>query len=69
MKTLSRVAALLLAAVLALSCVSALAEGYSIPKNVLYRSGLSHAKIYAQVINPFSLKQSINGFDLDTGRT
>ena len=43
--------------------------GYSIPKNVLYRSGLSHAKIYAQVINPFSLKQSINGFDLDTGRT
>ena len=34
MKTLSRVAALLLAAVLALSCVSALAEGYSIPKNV-----------------------------------
>ncbi len=43
--------------------------GYNLPKNLLYRSGLSHVKVYAQVINPFSLKQSISGFDLDTGRT
>lgn len=43
--------------------------GYSLPKQVLNRVGFSHAKVYAQVINPFSLMQSIEGFDLDTGRT
>ena len=43
--------------------------GYSLPKQLLNQVSLSHAKIYAQVINPFSLKQSVNGFDLDTGRT
>ena len=43
--------------------------GYNVPKNIIKRTGLSHAKAYAQVINPFSLKQSVNGFDLDTGRT
>ena len=43
--------------------------GYSLPKSVLRSATLSHAKIYAQIINPFSLKQSVNGFDLDTGRT
>ena len=43
--------------------------GYNFPKNLINRSGLSHAKIYAQVINPFSIHQSINGFDLDTGKT
>jgi TonB-linked SusC/RagA family outer membrane protein len=43
--------------------------GYNLPKTLLKPATLSHAKIYAQVINPFSLKQSVNGFDLDTGRT
>ncbi|MBQ9215168.1 MAG: TonB-dependent receptor [Prevotella sp.] len=43
--------------------------GYNLPKNIINRAALSHAKVYAQVINPFSLKQSINGFDLDTGKT
>ncbi len=43
--------------------------GYNLPKSLLSKATLSHAKIYAQVINPFSLKQSIDGFDLDTGRT
>ena len=43
--------------------------GYNFPKNLLNRSGLSHAKVYAQVVNPFSIHQSIDGFDLDTGNT
>ena len=43
--------------------------GYNVPRNIIKRTGLSHAKAYAQVINPLSLKQSVNGFDLDTGRT
>lgn len=43
--------------------------GYNFPKNMIYRAGLTHLKAYAQVINPFSLKQSIKGFDLDTGKT
>ena len=43
--------------------------GYNLPKSLLNSATLSHAKIYAQVINPFSLKQSVDGFDLDTGRT
>lgn len=43
--------------------------GYNLPKNILKAATLSHAKVYAQVINPFSLKQSIDGFDLDTGKT
>ena len=43
--------------------------GYNFPKSLLKPATLSHAKVYAQVINPFSIHQSINGFDLDTGRT
>ena len=43
--------------------------GYNLPKNILKACTMSHAKVYAQVVNPFSLKQSINGFDLDTGKT
>ena len=43
--------------------------GYNLPKNIIKPIGLTHVKAYAQVINPFSLKQSIDGFDLDTGRT
>ncbi len=43
--------------------------GYNFPKNIIHKAGFNHLKAYAQVINPFSLKQSIHGFDLDTGRT
>ena len=43
--------------------------GYNFPKSLLKPATLSHAKVYAQVINPFSIHQSIDGFDLDTGRT
>jgi len=43
--------------------------GYNLPKHILKAATLSHAKVYAQVINPFSLKQSIDGYDLDTRRT
>ena len=43
--------------------------GYNLPKNIINRAGLTHAKVYAQAVNPFSLKQSVEGFDLDTGRT
>ena len=43
--------------------------GYNFPKIIIHKAGFNHLKAYAQVINPFSLKQSIHGFDLDTGRT
>jgi hypothetical protein len=43
--------------------------GYNLPKNIINRVGMSHVKVYAQAINPFSLKQSVEGYDLDTGRT
>jgi len=43
--------------------------GYNFPKNIIHKAGFNHLKAYAQVINPFSLKQSIHGLDLDTGRT
>lgn len=43
--------------------------GYNFPKALLKPATLSHAKIYAQIINPFSIHQSIDGFDLDTGKT
>lgn len=37
--------------------------GYNFPKSLLKPATLSHAKLYAQVINPFSLHQSIDGFE------
>lgn len=43
--------------------------GYNFPRNIINKVGFNHLKAYAQVINPFSLKQSIEGFDLDTGKT
>lgn len=43
--------------------------GYNFARQTLRNTGLSHLKAYAQVINPFSLKQSVDGFDLDTGKT
>ena len=43
--------------------------GYNFDSKLIKQAGLSHAKVYAQVINPFSIHQSIDGYDLDTGRT
>lgn len=43
--------------------------GYNFDRNTLKRIGLSNLKIYAQCVNPFSLYQSIDGYDLDTGKT
>ena len=43
--------------------------GYNFPKSLLRPATLSHAKLYAQIINPFSIHQSIDGYDLDTGKT
>lgn len=39
--------------------------GYQLPKKAI-QSFAKNIKIYAQVINPFDLKQSVKGFDLDT---
>lgn len=43
--------------------------GYNVPKNVCKRFSLQNLKIYAQCINPFSIHDSVEGFDLDTGKT
>ena len=43
--------------------------GYNFPKSVLKTTPLTHCKVYAQCTNPFHIYQSVDGFDLDTGRT
>lgn len=43
--------------------------GYNFPARLLQKATIKHLKIYAQAINPFSIYQSIDGFDLDTGKT
>ncbi|WP_072530473.1 SusC/RagA family TonB-linked outer membrane protein [Bacteroides ilei] len=43
--------------------------GYNFPQNLIKKWGLGHLKIYAQAINPGSIYQSIDGFDLDTNKT
>lgn len=43
--------------------------GWNMPRQWLAKAGVKHLKIYAQAINPFSIYQSIDGFDLDTGKT
>lgn len=43
--------------------------GYNFPQKLIKKWGLGHLKIYAQAVNPFSIYQSISGFDLDTGKT
>ncbi len=40
--------------------------GYQLPKNMIQRFAKS-IKVYAQVINPFDVLQSVDGLDLDTG--
>ena len=44
-----------------------IAIGYQFPKN-LVKSFAQNLKVYAQVVNPFDLKQSIDGLDLDTNQ-
>lgn len=46
-----------------------IALGYTLPSKVLENVQLNHCKIYAQVINPFDLWQSVCGLDLDTGNS
>ena len=43
--------------------------GYTLPSRLLERVQLKHVKVYGQVINPFDIHQSVDGFDLDTGET
>ena len=43
--------------------------GYNFSKKLLKPTSLSHAKVYAQMVNPFSIYQSIDGYDLDTRNT
>lgn len=43
--------------------------GYNFPQKMISKLGLNNLKIYAQAVNPGSLHQSIDGYDLDTRRT
>ena len=43
--------------------------GYNFPRNLTTKMHLGHLKVYAQAVNPGSIYQSIDGFDLDTGNT
>ena len=43
--------------------------GYNFPKKMITKVGLSHLKLYTQVVNPFSIHQSINNYDLDVNKT
>ena len=43
--------------------------GYNFPKSIYTKAGLSRLKVYAQVVNPFSLYQSIDWYDLDVNKT
>lgn len=43
--------------------------GYTIPSRYLSKVQLKHVKVYGQVINPFDFYQSVDGLDLDTGKS
>ena len=43
--------------------------GYNFPKKLYTKAGLSRLKMYAQVVNPFSIHQSIDWYDLDVNKT
>lgn len=43
--------------------------GYNFPATICKRFTLQHLKLYAQCNNPFSIYNSVEGFDLDTGKT
>jgi hypothetical protein len=40
--------------------------GYNLPKDLCTQMGFSNLKIYSQVVNPGSIYQSIDMFNLDT---
>lgn len=42
--------------------------GYNFDKKLLNRIGMKNLKIYGQIINPFSIYDAIDGYDLDTTR-
>lgn len=43
--------------------------GYNFPKKLTNRMNLKRLKVYAQAVNPGSIYQSIDGYDLDTRNT
>lgn len=43
--------------------------GYNLPSRYLEHVDLKSLKVYGQVINPFDFYQSVNGLDLDTGKS
>ncbi len=43
--------------------------GYNLPKKVTSKMGIGNLKVYGQAINPFSLYQSIENYDLDVNST
>ena len=43
--------------------------GYNFPKKIYTKIGLTNLKVYAQAVNPFSLYQSIDWYDLDVNAT
>ena len=43
--------------------------GYNFPKTICSKMGVGNLKIYAQAVNPGSLYQSIDWYDLDTSNT
>ena len=43
--------------------------GYNFPKKLYTKAGLSRLKMYAQVVNPFSIHQSIDWYDLAVNKT
>ena len=43
--------------------------GYNIPRDICSKVGIGNVKVYGQAINPFSLHQSIDWYDLDVKST
>lgn len=43
--------------------------GYTFPSSMLKKVSLKNLKVYAQCTNPFCLYNSVDGYDLDTGKT
>lgn len=41
--------------------------GYTLPKNLIARAGLSNLKVYVQAYNPFTIYSSVDFLDLDLG--
>lgn len=43
--------------------------GYNFPKNMITKLGINNLKVYVQAVNPGSIYQSIDWYDLDTNAT